>query len=92
MAICEAMALGTPVIGAHVGGIPRMIRDQATGLLFQSGNASELADKIQYLLENESARRQLGEAARKYAVETHHPDRVAQLTRAAYQQILDGKR
>jgi glycosyltransferase involved in cell wall biosynthesis len=92
MSVCEAMALGTPVVGARVGGIPYIIRDQVTGLLFQSGNASELADKIQYLLENESARCQLGEAGRKYALETHHPDRVAQLTRAAYEQILKGKR
>ena len=88
MAICEAMAVGTPVIASRVGGVPNLLGDGANGLLVQRGNASELADRIKYLLEDEPARNALGAAGRKYALETHHPDRVAQLTRAAYEEIL----
>ena len=80
MAICEAMAVGTPVIASRVGGVPNLLGDGANGLLVQRGNASELADRIKYLLEDEPARNALGAARRKYALETHHPDRVAQLT------------
>lgn len=88
MVVSEAMAVGTPVVASRVAGVPHMISDGVTGLLFQSENVAELADKIQRLLEDEPARRRLGENARKYALEAHHPDRVARLTRAAYEEIL----
>jgi phenylacetate-CoA ligase len=91
MSVCEAMAVGTPVIASRVGGVPHLVCDGVTGLLFKSENFTELADKIQVLLEDESTRNQLGENARKYAQEQHHPDHVAQLTRAAYEQILAGQ-
>ncbi|MEO1543099.1 MAG: glycosyltransferase family 4 protein [Pseudomonadota bacterium] len=44
ISILEAYALGRPVIGADIGGIPEMIRHGETGEVFQSGNAAGLAD------------------------------------------------
>lgn len=38
----ESLAAGTPVIGARIGGIPDIVRDGETGLLFEPGNAGEL--------------------------------------------------
>ena len=84
----EAMATGTPVVASRVGGIPNIIRDNETGLLFDSENAVQLADKLQYLLENKAARHQLAESGREFARKTYHPSQVAALTRAAYQEIL----
>lgn len=43
MSILEAYAVGKPVIGARVGGIPEMVRDDETGCLFESKNVDELA-------------------------------------------------
>lgn len=43
ISVLEAYALGTPVIGADIGGIPEMIDAGSTGWLFASGNAEELA-------------------------------------------------
>jgi phenylacetate-CoA ligase len=91
MVVSEAMAVGTPVIASRVAGVPHMISDGVTGLLFQSENVGELADKIQRLLEDEATRSRLSGNARKYALEAHHPDRVARLTRAAYEDILAGR-
>jgi glycosyltransferase involved in cell wall biosynthesis len=39
----ESYALGTPVIGAAIGGIPELIYDGETGLTFQSGSVEGLA-------------------------------------------------
>ena len=44
--------LGTPVLGARIGGIPELIRDGGTGELFQSGDARELEQKIRALWEH----------------------------------------
>lgn len=86
----EAMACGTPVVASRVGGIPNIIHDNETGLLFDSENAVQLADKLQWLLENKGARGQLAENGREFARKMFHPREVAALTHAAYREILSG--
>ena len=46
ISVLEAYALGRPVIGAAIGGIPEMIREGETGLLCASGNARSLAEAL----------------------------------------------
>ncbi len=50
--VIESQIYGTPVIGARIGGIPELITDGKTGLLFEAGNSKELAQKLGWLLEN----------------------------------------
>ena len=58
--VVEAMALGRPVIGAAIGGIPEMVINNYTGLLFEAGNAAQLAERIQLLYDNESLVTEMG--------------------------------
>lgn len=48
----EAMMSGNPVIGTDTGANPELIEDQKNGRLFQNGNAQDLAEKMQWFLEN----------------------------------------
>lgn len=48
--VMESQILCTPVIGAKIGGIPELIRENETGLLFSPGNAEALLEKLRYLL------------------------------------------
>lgn len=50
--VVEAMALNKPVIGAAIGGIPEMVINNYTGLLFEPGNIKQLAECIQLLFAN----------------------------------------
>lgn len=43
MSVLESFALGTPVIGANIGGIPEMVLNGETGWTFESRNAEELS-------------------------------------------------
>ncbi|MEP9373406.1 glycosyltransferase family 4 protein [Mesorhizobium sp. KR1-2] len=43
ISVLEAYALGRPIIGASIGGIPEMIREGETGLTAVSGDADDLA-------------------------------------------------
>jgi glycosyltransferase involved in cell wall biosynthesis len=43
LSVMESYALGTPVIGAAIGGIPELIREQETGITFRSGDVDGLA-------------------------------------------------
>jgi glycosyltransferase involved in cell wall biosynthesis len=62
--IQEAMALGKAVIAANTGGIPEIVLDELTGLLFQPGDASELAQKMRKLINNPALIWDLGSAGR----------------------------
>lgn len=64
----EGMAAGKPRIGANVDGIPTVINHGVDGLLFESENVDDLAEKLTLLIENESMRISLGTNGRKRAV------------------------
>ncbi len=61
--VVEAMALGKPVIGAAIGGIPEMVINNYTGLLFEPGNVTQLVERIQLLCGNESLVIEMGKNA-----------------------------
>lgn len=46
MSVLEAYALGKPVIGANIGGIPELIQQNVTGLIFESGSVDSLATAL----------------------------------------------
>lgn len=52
MSVLESQMLGTPVIGANIGGIPELIQDKKDGLLFEPGNIEDLTNKIKFLYSN----------------------------------------
>lgn len=49
LSVMESQKYGTPVIGARIGGIPELVIDGKNGLLFESGNAEDLAERIREL-------------------------------------------
>jgi glycosyltransferase involved in cell wall biosynthesis len=70
MNVIESFALGKPVIGANIGGIPELIQEGLNGFLFESGNLDDLRDtinKAESLQNNVYAR--LGNNARNFAEE-----------------------
>lgn len=46
MTIIESYSVGTPVIGANIGGIPEIIVKGRTGFLFESGDVEDLESTI----------------------------------------------
>lgn len=45
MTVIESQSLGTPVLGARIGGIPELIEENVSGMTFESGNIEDLKDK-----------------------------------------------
>lgn len=62
--LLEAMAAAKPIIGARVDGIPRVIRPEHNGLLFECGNAADLAAQIERIVADPELARVLGENGR----------------------------
>ncbi len=65
LAVIESQVLGTPVIGANIGGIPELIEDRKTGLLFESGNVQDLKLKILELYNSPEKLEQMSEECLK---------------------------
>ncbi len=47
LTVIEAQSLGTPVLGARIGGIPELIEEGVSGMTFTSGDVEDLKEKIQ---------------------------------------------
>ncbi len=67
----EYMACGKPIVTSSCGSIPTIIKDKATGCLFEPGNIEDLANAILFLLENRKLSKKIGNNARK-EVETKY--------------------
>lgn len=75
--VVEAFACDLPVIASRLGAMAEIVREGATGLLFEAGNAEELAQKMAWAENNPAALREMGANARreyeaKYTPETNY--------------------
>ena len=86
--LAEAMVSGMPVIATTVGGIPSMVKDGETGLLFPPRDPAQLEKVILQLFEHPEERARLGRNAQHIARERHLSERVAAQTMDAYHEIL----
>jgi glycosyltransferase involved in cell wall biosynthesis len=62
--LLEAMALEVPVVATRVAGIPRLVRDNANGLLIEPGSVEAITRALTLLLQDAALRLRLGPAGR----------------------------
>ena len=73
LSVIEAECIGTPVLGARIGGIPELISDGVNGMTFESGNAVGLAEKIKDMFAETFDYKAIAEAAMKrYNAENYY--------------------
>lgn len=65
--IAETLLFSKPVVGSNIGGIPELIIDNKTGLLFEPKNILELREKLLLLWNDEEYVTELGRQAREHA-------------------------
>ena len=88
LVILEAMGHFKPVVASRVGGLPTIIDDQRTGLLFEPGNVADLAAKIEMLWTDPARCAAMGQAARAKAIASHGAAAFYDRLLAAYQQAI----
>ncbi len=62
--VIEAFAMGTPVVISRSGPLQELVEDEVTGRLFEPGNARDLAEKIEWMIGDESDRDAMRAASR----------------------------
>lgn len=71
----ETIAIGKPIVGANIGGIPELIIDEKTGLLYQYDDVSELTMKIEELFYDNDKAEEFGNNAKKFAKEKFNKEK-----------------
>lgn len=84
--LLEAHACGLPVLATATGGNGEVVRPGRTGFLFEVGDHGQLAELMITLGRNPQLRNQLGDGARKMAVQEFSIDRMV----SAYEKIYAG--
>lgn len=86
--IGEAMLLGVPVVASRTGGIPSMVEDGVTGLLFRNEDADDLADSIERIWSDEELAKELSRHERIRASHVHDGYKNYERLLEIYQEIL----
>lgn len=84
LAAVEAMIAGCPLIAPDASALPELIDDGVSGLLFESGDAVDLAGALETLLQQPELARRLGQRAREEAQSRFSPRAVVDDTLQFY--------
>ena len=87
----EAQASGTPVVVSDAGGLPETVSPGASGLVFENGNADQLADAVLSLLESAPRRAAMADAARHWAMQKFSWDTIAAELERVYADVVQDK-
>ena len=77
LSVIEAQCLGTPVLGARIGGIPELIEDGKTGMTFESRNVEDLKNKIKMMWDAKFDYQKIAEESQmKYNAENYYQELI----------------
>jgi glycosyltransferase involved in cell wall biosynthesis len=88
LVILEAMARAKPVVATAVDGIPEIVHDAESGLLFPHEDDETLASHIAGLLRDRALGRRLGEAGRRLVRSAFSSTQFAEGMNAVYESML----
>lgn len=90
--LIEASASGKAIAASRIGGIPDIIVDEHTGLLFEPNDPTALAAAVNRLLDNPDLRKKLGQNAIERARNEFSSSSWARRLSDLYSQLVERKR
>ena len=81
------MAVGKPLIGTKVGGIPSQVKEGWNGFLIDPGNEIQLAERIMYLLSHTAERKRMGQNSLQLANEEYDWQKISEKYLKIYENI-----
>lgn len=92
MILLEAFACGTPVIASRLGSMAERIRDGETGLLFNPGDAADLAAKVRYAFSHPEHLARMRVNARREFEAKYTAERNYQMLLGIYEHAIENAR
>jgi glycosyltransferase involved in cell wall biosynthesis len=90
--VMEAMAAGKPVVATRIGGIPEMVDDGETGLLFPVGDEEALRGCLVRMNSDVELRREMGRRGREKAEKLYGGERHYGSMMKVYEEVLAARR
>ena len=87
-AVLEAMASGTPVVAATVGGVPELVSDGETGRLVASRDPEDFADAVERVLNHPEAAQIMANSGAQYVRRELTINKMVEGYRALYAELL----
>jgi glycosyltransferase involved in cell wall biosynthesis len=87
-ALVEAMMAGCPIVAADTPVHREAVTHQESGLLVPVGDSAAIAEGILRLLQRPTGAKEMGERARRVAMERFHIDHIAAQHEALYERVL----
>ena len=85
----EALAMEKAVLASNLPAMRELISDQETGILFEPGNSTDLAEKALGLLADRSLRNRLGREGRTRALRDRRWETVVAVYQPVYRKLLE---
>ena len=86
--VMETLAMGKPVIGADIGGIPELVKDKQSGLIYKYDDIEELTSKMQELFSDKKLAEKLGNNAKQQATKLYDSNTYYEKILEIYNQLL----
>lgn len=92
MTIVEAFACSLPVVAPRLGAMAELIEDGRTGLLFEPGNAKDLAKKVEWAWTHPEQMEKMGREARREYEQKYTAERNYQMLMEVYERAIETAR
>lgn len=86
--LCEAQLIGCPIVATHVGGIPQMVQDGVTGVLYPYNEPHTLAFTLIGLKESREKMEFLSANEMTVSKERHNPEELGKRLIEVYEDII----
>ena len=91
ISLIEAAALGKPMIGTKIGGVPEIIEDGINGYLAHSNDSEDLRKKMLLLWTNSNICEKMGKRARKIVEKNNSPESHYEKIMEVYSKVMESK-
>ena len=89
LAALEAMSCGVPVIATRVGGLPEVLEEGVSGLLYPVGDIEGMAQGAVRVLTDETLHRRMAHAARQRVLDHFDAPRIIPQYESLYEELMD---
>src|SRR3989339_1148265 len=91
ISLLEAGALGKPIIGSNIGGIPEIVKDEVNGFLAKPGDAKNLRKKMELLWNDNELCEKMGRKSREMVEKNNGPEGHYREVMRVYNKTLNPK-
>lgn len=88
--ILETQAIGKPVVGANIAGIPELVKNKVNGLTYKYDSVKELEEKMKILFKDKLLAEKYGKKAKEIAIKEYDKEIYYNKIIEIYKKALEG--